>query len=165
MVFKASVGVTNPGLLEAYAELLEAAPEVVNRLVNRTVNRNRDRLLSRFRKEPGRVVHPIRFTTLLQQRALFASRGFGAGLPTTRSHALVNAWKLPVVYSGTGITSIVLENDNPARPFVIGRRQQLFHKITGWYQEQPLILQTQRMVEDEVETDLIKSFYAIDEAR
>lgn len=165
MVFRASIEVTNPGLLEAYAELLEAAPEVVNRLVNRTVNRKRDRLLAAFHKEPGPAVHPLHFTSLRQQKALFASKGFGAGLPTRRSHHLVNAWRLIVLYSSNAITSIILENDDPARPFVIGRRQQPFHKITGWYQEEPLIRRAQRELEDEVESDLIRSFYSIDEAR
>ena len=163
-MFKTTVEITNPGLIAAYADLLDHAPDVVNVRVNATVNRVRDALLAKFRTEPGAVVYPIKWTSDRQRKAFFASNGFGHGIPYTRSHDLVNAWHLVVVYQANRLTQIALSNDNPARQFVTGWRQQQFHAITGWYKDADLLDQADAELTDAIETDLIQSFYAIDEA-
>ncbi len=163
-MFKSTVEVTNSGLVEAYAQLLEKAPDVTNTLVNRTVNDRRDGLLAAFRKEPDGVSYPIQWKSAKQRKAYFATRGFGHGIPYQRTHALVNAWRLIVVYEANRLTSIAIENDDPKRRYVTGQDQQPFHRITGWYQDQDLIDKTQAQLADEVETDLIKGFYAVEDA-
>jgi hypothetical protein len=163
-MFKTSVEVTDPGLITAYAQLLENAPEVVNTRVNATVNRIRDQLLQRFREEPDAVAYPVQWTSDRQRKAYFATNGFGHGIPYSRSHDLVNAWKLVVVYQANRLTEIALSNDDPARQFVTGWRQQRFHAVTGWYKDADLLDQADAELTDAIETDLIQSFYAIDEA-
>src|SRR5689334_9970305 len=110
-MFKASIEVTDPGLIMAYAQLLEHAPEVVNTRISATVNRMRDRLLQKFREEPGAVAYPIQWTSDRQRKAYFATNGFGRGVPYSRTHDLVNAWKLLVVYQPNRLTEIALSND------------------------------------------------------
>jgi hypothetical protein len=161
-MLKTTVEVTNPGLIAAHAQVLLHAPEVANKLIADVVNQERDRLLVQFRKEPPPAAHPIIWTSERQRRAYFASGGFGGGIPSTRKHALVNAWRLIVVYEPGRITRILLENADPARPYVIGRQQQKMHLVTGWYQEAPLIQRSARLVTGKVETALIRSFYAIE---
>jgi len=161
-VFRSTVEVTDPGLIKAYEQLLTRAPDIVNTMVNATVNRVGDRLLARFRQEPGGVVYPIQWKSAKQRKAFFASNGFGHGIPYQRTHELVKAWKLVVVYQPNRLTEIALENDDPARKFVTGPDQQPYHKITGWYQEGELIDQATRTLADEVETDLIKGFYIVE---
>lgn len=164
-MFKASVEITNPYLFVAYADLLDHAPEVVNTRVNATVNRVRDGLLARFRTEPGSVVYPIQWTSDRQRKAFFATNGFGRGIPYSRTHDLVNAWSLAVVYQPNRLTEIALTNDDPSRVFVTGERQQRFHAVTGWYKDSALIDEANAELSDAIETDLIQSFYAIDEAQ
>lgn len=163
-MFKSSVEVTDPGLIVAYEYILQRAPDVVNTRVNITVNRVRDRLLAKFRTEPGAVVYPIQWTSDRQRKAFFASNGFGHGIPYSRNHDLVNAWKLVVVYQPNRLTEIAVSNADLARQFVTGQNQQRFHAVTGWYKDADLLDQADVELTDAIETDLIQSFYAIDEA-
>jgi len=162
-MFRASVEVQDPDLLTAYTQVLEGAPEVANSLINATVNRERDGLLAQLHEEPGPVVYPFTWKSDKQRRAFFATNGFGRGIPTKRTHILVNAWRLVVVYEPNRITSIMIENNDPKRRFVTGQDQQPGHAITGWYQDDSLIADAQKRLTDAVETDLIKSFFAIEE--
>lgn len=164
-MFKATVEVTNPGLITAYEQQLINAPEVVQTLVTRAVNEERDRLLVDFRREPPPPTYPLVWTSERQRRAFFASNGFGRGIPTTRSHEMVNAWHLLVVFSGNRLTEIAIENNDPTHDFVTGRNRQRMHVITGWYDEFTLIDRSRRILTSKVETALIKGFYSIEEAR
>lgn len=92
-----------------------------------------NKALSKLTREPGPAVKPIEWSSLRQRRAFFATKGFGRGIPTRRTGALLSAWK--VFYQWTrGGGSITLGNDNPAMPFVQGDQAQQFHKNTGWVQ-------------------------------
>lgn len=165
-MFKASVEVKDPGLIQAHIQILEKAPEVARVLIDRTVNKERDRLLAQFRREPGPSASPVQWESDKQRKAFFASDGFGHGIPYRRRSApnrMVDQWRLIVVYQPGRLTSIMLENNDPARRFVTGHDQQKFHLVTGWYQEEPIIQRSQRLLTTKVETDLIKSFYAIEE--
>lgn len=168
-MFRADVEVTDPGLIKAYEQLLEQAPDVVNAFVNRTVNRVGDKLLARFQQEPGPVVYSrdgkLAWKSDKQRKAFFATDGFGGGIPYQRRAApnrMVDRWRLIITYEPNRLTSIALQNDDPVHQFVTGQFQQPFHAITGWYQEQVLFDQAQVQLTDEVETDLIKGFYSLE---
>lgn len=161
--FEATTKVTNPQLLEAYIEIFEKAPEVLNTLTNRTVNRNRDRLLADLGRYPGPVVYPIQWKSEKQRRAFFATKGFGKGIPYHRTYGWAKTWHVSVEYLPDGISQIVATNDNPIRQFVTGEHQQPFHTNTGWQKDQDTFEIWGMILEDEIETDLIKSYYAIDE--
>lgn len=165
-MFSANVQVTDGGLIEAYAEIFEKAPDILNVLVNRTVNREGERVLAQLRQEPGSVVHPLLWDSDKQRKAYFATNGFGQGIPYKRRTApnrMVDKWKLVVIYEPGKITAVSLTNDDPAREFVTGPRQQPFHTIAGWYQEGPIIQRSAAVLTNDVETDLIKGFYAIED--
>jgi hypothetical protein len=157
-------------LINAYADQLQRAPEVVNRLVNDAVNETRDQVLAEFRVEPGPVVYSrngkLDWESDRQRRAYFASNGFGRGIPYQRRTApnrLVDRWRVIVVYEANAITSIIVDNPSPIEQFVTGLRQQRFHAITGWYRTEEVMDRADRRLTDSVETAIIRSFYAVEE--
>lgn len=165
-MFRTSIVVDDTYLIDAYIQLLQDAPEVVNKLVNDAVNSNRDRWMSKFREEPRPAVHPIEWTSKRQQRAFWATNGFGAGIPYQRRSApnrLVDQWRIIVVYQPNRLTELALENNSPIEQFVTGKHQQRFHAITGWYKTDDLIDELDRQMTDDVETALIRSFYAVED--
>lgn len=161
--FQAEVKVQNPGLIDAYTELLGKAPEVVFELCNRTANRNRNALLKDLGRYPGPVRYPIQWKSEKQRRAFFATKGFGKGIPYKRTYTWGDSWHVLVEYLPDGITQIIARNNNPKRQFVTGAEQQPFHTNTGWQKDQDTLEFWGMVMEDEIETDLIKSFYAVDE--
>lgn len=161
--FEAEVKVGNPQLLEAYIEIFEKAPEVLNVLCDRTVNRNRDHLLADLSRYPGPVVYPIQWKSEKQRRAFFATKGFGKGIPYHRTYGWGKTWHVLVEYLPDGISQIVARNDNPIRQYVTGENQQPFHANTGWQKDDDTFQIWGMIMEDEIETDLIKSYYAIGE--
>ncbi len=74
-----------------------------------------------------------------QQRAYWATDGFGKGIPYPRTGELPAAWAIEPFREADGIGASIV-NRNPAAPFVYGslaksnpgRFQQRFHRITGW---------------------------------
>lgn len=90
-----------------------------------------DNAITRLKQVPGSPKHPIRWTSERQRKAFFASDGFGRGIPTRRSNAIVDAWQSKFIPDRNG-GILVLENDNPAAEFVQGFNQQGFHADTGW---------------------------------
>lgn len=87
---------------------------------------------------PGRPVYPIRWKSLRQRRAYFASGGFGRGIPTRRTYKLLQGWK--VVYQQTATGGMVtLSNPIPYMRFVQGDEAQPFHLDTGWVQRADVI--------------------------
>ena len=117
-----------------------------------------EEFLAELQEEPGPTGTPgrkIEWTTHpqhgnLQQRAYFASNGFGGGIPTKRTGKLAAAWKIIGKLVGNEWVILVL---NPARAarFVYGslaisnvaravRFQQKFHAITGWKPAAPIVI-------------------------
>lgn len=68
--------------------------------------------LSQPAPKPG---HPIRWDSLKQKRAFFASDGFGRGIPTQRSGRTVRGWQLVRLEDGYR-----LSNREPGAFFVFG---------------------------------------------
>ena len=76
---------------------------------------------------PGPVAYPIQWTSERQRRAYFATDGFGHGIPYRRTFGLQNDWDVRLEEN-----TIIIKNQNPAATYVIGERQQRFHRNTGW---------------------------------
>ena len=117
---------------------LEAFQESVHRARARTKPKV-DAILA---PSVGKVKYPIDWTTIRQQRAFFATRGFGKGIPYQRTGALNAGWNsISHTISGLG-TSITIWNERNYAQFVVGTfasiaPMQRFHRNTGW---QPVIL-------------------------
>ena len=93
------------------------------------------RTLAMLQRIPGKPIYPLRWTSAKQRRAFFATKGFGGGIPSKRSGAIVGAWQAepdPVFSAIEG--RIVLSNPHPKMPFLQGSRSQKFHRDTGWVQ-------------------------------
>lgn len=138
----------------------------VSRYLSAQLQHWRTQTLTHLQQEPGKPKYPIRWTTLRQKRAFFASDGFGRGIPTKRTHKLSQSWDVTVNIQqislfenyrvalitfltkfgiGTAPTppppSIWVSVSNPVdyERFVTGTDQQGFHHDTGWYQSPQVI--------------------------
>lgn len=160
-MFKYETTISNPDLITAYVELLRHVPDVVNIEMARAANKNAPLLLADLRKAPGAVKYPIAWKSAKQRKAYFATDGFGRGIPTQRSGALGGGWRVTVVYAPNKITSIAARNDVPYRRFVTGEDQQPFHRNTGWQKDDDTLQIWSLIMADDVETGLIRSFYAV----
>lgn len=122
-----------PLVFELYRQQLEGAEQEMGRFLESTMRgRLQQEVDARLGQSPGPVVYPIQWTTPKQQRAFFATDGFGGGIPTTRTGAILNSWQVIV---GIPENTIGLRNPHPAAQFVIGTFQQRFHANTGYARE------------------------------
>lgn len=153
--------VTDNGLIDAYVELCEDPESFVNVTVNRTMDSLSVDILEDFQQEPDAVKLPITFTTSRQRRFVMARKSG----PYVRAHAISQGWKLQVVYTPGQLTSVYLQNDVPEAIFVEGIRQQPFMAVTGWLYTPDLADKWLPIIEDRIETDLIKAFYAVGDKR
>lgn len=128
---------------DAIADGLREAPNLMATAVRREIPRIRRRALKKLHQEPPRRSYPndypLKWTNDKQRRKYFATNGFGRGIPYRRTGKLVEAWEVKVQISGDDGT-ITVENSSPSAQFVIGDRQQQFHRNTGWYQADDLLL-------------------------
>lgn len=148
-MFSAQV-IVDTDVLEALREAAKNAPRTVDVFVNKTVKRDIGRrILDEMGQMPGSPRHPIlwmesrhpedigkppntRYGYYSRQKAAyFATRGFGRGIPYTRTGGLVRAWRVDYE-SGRDTGLLTAINDAPAAPFVYGPYQQPFHANTGW---------------------------------
>lgn len=135
--------------------------------------------LQKLQQEPGKPKYPIQWTSERQRRAFFATKGFGRGIPTRRTHRLSQSWdvvvninqitrweafvaELTVFLAKFGIgappqpplPSVWVSVDNPTdyEPFVTGIHQQGFHHDTGWYQSAKVLDTAFQQLEGIMET-------------
>lgn len=90
---------------------------------------------------PGtRPQPPIAWDTLKQRRAFFLSGGFGRGIPTRRTYAIVTSWKQEI-QSASNSNSLIgrLFNTHPAAGYVMGDPMETRSKLRqssifiGWW--------------------------------
>jgi hypothetical protein len=155
--------VTDNGLIDAYAQLCDHAPDFVNAVTNRTVNDTSTELLADFQQEPGPVATPIQWTTPKQRRYVMAMKRKGViASPYVRTHSVSKGWRVQVIYTPDELSSISLFNANEVTPFAEGMRQQPWMRNTGWLYAPDLAEKWQRILTDRIEDDLIKAWYAVE---
>jgi hypothetical protein len=128
--------------LAALHDLAARYPDLVQDEADRSIRPRATRLIQNRlgSRTPGPVVYPIAWTSEKQRRAYFATNGFGHGIPYRRTGALMRAWEVIMRATQSGF-SLVVRNDNPAAPFVVGRWQQGYHARTGWPKARTMIEQ------------------------
>lgn len=93
------------------------------------------RTLQELRRIPGPPNYKIRWTSVLQRKAFFASDGFGRGIPTRRKGTIAEDWEVAFVPASEG-GILALINPHPEAKFIHGPQPfgQGFHIDTGWTQ-------------------------------
>lgn len=93
------------------------------------------RTLARLQTVPGPPKYPFQFETARQRRAFFASRGFGRGIPASRSNPpeVLAAWDGEFISTKDG-GILAITNTSDHVEFVQGARAQGFHIDTGYVQ-------------------------------
>lgn len=155
-----------PDIFDAYKRQLQDTPRAVEAFLNGTMrNYLEQQKAQRLQKVPGPVARPIQWTPAQQQNkppnvrysgqsyyskqkaAYFATNGFGRGIPTQRTGAIVSDWQVVIDLAGASIGYL---NINPAAKFVIGTFQQKFHANTGWQREdlEALVILTDPAIDD-----------------
>lgn len=89
--------------------------------------------LDMLTREPGPPIYPLRWQTLKQKRAFFATNGFGHGIPYQRKGTLLEGWDWLFEPRKDG-GEVALTNPSKVLEFAQGDRAQRFHLDTGWVQ-------------------------------
>jgi len=122
--------------IEAYHQNLRQYPTQLTRAYKRNSSRLRSRWLAALQVEPppAKLFYPIQWKTPKQRAAFFATNGFGAGIPTQRTHKLIQAWRVLFQAIEQG-GSIVAYNVAETAVFVYGdfdtHRQPMFAPGSG----------------------------------
>ncbi len=163
-MFTVVLQVTDTGLIDAYKQILQsdaAAAAFVKQSTERDVTNAAAALQKDLSTAPGPVVYPIRWTSARQRRAFFATNGFGKGIPYKRTGQFVKGWRVQVNYAPAALATVSADNPAPARPYVTGAQQQMFHAITGWRPEELVFEYHAGQMMAAVENSLIRGFYAV----
>jgi hypothetical protein len=98
------------------------------------------RTLARLKTEPGKPNYPIRWTSEKQRRAFFATKGFGRGIPASRSNpsVVLEGWDAEFIPTPDG-GILAITNDVPHMKYVQGDLAQGFHRDTGYVQLEDVI--------------------------
>lgn len=137
--------------LDALNETLDSFSTLVEQAMNATVEEYREPIKQQLGQMPGPVKKPVEWTVRpdgerRQQKAFFASNGFGKGIGAPRTGALAAAWEVTsIVENGNAV--IVIRNPSDAAKFVYGglgkysnpKFKQQFHKNTGWLDAKPIV--------------------------
>lgn len=95
-------------------------------------------LLTELRHTPGPVKYPLEWASERQRRAFFATDGFGRGIPYERTGRTNSLWVVNIdLFDGAVV--MTTSNSSKAARFTVGRRQQPFHRNTGWQPAKPKI--------------------------
>lgn len=115
---------------DAAFDAIDSNMRVMPRLMQ-TALRRREKALKRMALRivavPGKPVprgdDALVWTSDLQRKAYFASNGFGAGIPYTRTDDLIKSWDAAFEFTPEGGGFSVWSTD-PKAPFVVGEFQQ-----------------------------------------
>lgn len=135
-MFDVELGI-DTALLEALRDAHQTVPEAVDRFAKRELRPFASQFVDRtLRREPGPVKYPIQWTSPKQRRYYFAVLAVydpitHAIVPYQRTGRYIRGWHVRGDYAN-GLTSIRVYNEESRAQFIGGRRQQRFHRNTGW---------------------------------
>ena len=129
-MFRSSFEFDTQALIDAERNLV-SSPKLMQRALKRRESRLKKLTLSVVQVEPGPPRYPIRWKSRRQQRAYFATNGFGKGIPYQRTGGLNEAWNVKFSFDADG-GDFLIENTSDVATYVIGENQQPFHADTGW---------------------------------
>ena len=107
---------------------------------------------------PRGVVYPIRWKSVKQRRAFFATNGFGKGIPYRRTGTIARSWQIEAE-TIDNVTVVAISNPAEGAQFVYGRvdnasYQQPFHIVTGWPSANDVVRVGQELLIDDMRPQL-----------
>ncbi len=147
-MFRAKLTIPND-FLGSYRRLAKNAQDRMRTELQTTVKTVLDRDVRDFLgQEPGPVLHPFEFSTDKSRKAYFATNGFGAGIPYSRTGNLVQSWTVNVVATVTRMAVSILNKSKYAK-YVYGLQATPGHINTGWQRDLPTALELlqERLIE------------------
>lgn len=138
-------------VLDAIADAARKAPGLMNTVYKRRVRSLRSRMLTELRIVPPPPNYPIKWKTARQRRAFFASNGFGRGIPTQRTGALLDAYDIALMSTDKG-GILQVTNSAPYARYVIGDDAQPFH-IDHWPQIADVVVKYEEIAFNELVED------------
>lgn len=128
-------------IFDAIADGAKKLPTLMNTAVQkRALPKIRRRVLARLRTMPPPAKHPIQWTSERQRKFVMAKLRRENNLPYRRTGALVKNWKVIIVLKPDR-ADIVAENDSSVGRYVFGEQQQRFHRNTGWYRADDVLIE------------------------
>lgn len=150
--------ITDTDVLDALQTALHKAPDITRYTVNKVaLPRIRDKARELLRPTIPPVRYPIAWESARQRRYVMAKLRRENNLPYQRTGKLLSAWEITSTPIDAGL-DVSFSNPVPYAKYVIGDRQQRFHKNTGWYQVDD---QTIALSEFAI-NELIEAWYSID---
>lgn len=111
---------------------LKDGPKKVQRYVRRELRTEAERrIIKKLRTYPRKPHYPLRWASERQRKYVMAMLRRQDNLPYQRTGGLRRGWDVEVKINPT-TAFLVIVNDSPAAQYVMGDRQQPFHKDTGW---------------------------------
>ena len=157
-------GITIQQPTELFAQInqnIGQAPKLFQTAYKRNMGRVRSRWIRALGTEPPAAsnAYALPWTSEKQRRAFFATKGFGRGIPTHRTHELSKSNDVQIDTFDEGGTITVL-NTSPSAKYVYGDidtpQQVMFAKI-GWLDPNEVNAQFQ----DEAVDVLTETFYTV----
>jgi hypothetical protein len=144
-------------IFDAIADGAKKAPGLMNTAVNRRLMpRIRKRILNRLQTMPAPAKHPIDWTSEKQRKFVMAKLRRENNLPYKRTGGLVKQWKVVAYFKGDN-GEIIAENPSPIGRYVFGEQQQRFHRNTGWYHADDIILEESIIAQEQ----LIQTWFTV----
>lgn len=112
--------------LDEASKHARAYPKLLQKALKRQESRLRTRFYKLVKVNVPPPNYPIKWKSRKQQRAFFATDGFGHGIPYERTGALNKAWNARFTFDDSG-GAFFMENTSPTARYVIGEDQQPFH--------------------------------------
>jgi hypothetical protein len=126
----------DPTTLELIQEALEKYPEKADRVLRTKVRPYASkRVDSTLRKapppRPWSIEKPPPWTSNKQRGAYWHTKGFGKGIPTSRTNRHIRSWSVRADYKKK-FGKLVIKSDDPVGQYKTGVNQQRFHRLAGW---------------------------------
>lgn len=128
-------------------------PLLADGAVRQNFPRIRERVLRIVRVEPVKQSgQKTRWTSRKQQKAFHASDGFGAGIPTVRTHDYINAFDVVLNPASPGAGEIGVTNADPVTRYMPGGEEEQPYLVDAGWQNITQVLDDEK---PGIEADLV----------
>lgn len=151
--------VTTPDdVLGAIADTAQKSPKLMRTAFTRNVRRLASRYLKRLKYKPPKWHGKRRWKSERQQRAYYATDGFGAGIPyVRRTPGVTDKWEVVFESGGPYSGAFAFENNDPVARWTQGDDAQPMHLDSGYTQLSTVVSEAR----PEIEEVAIQTWYTV----